>query len=71
MELNQSKTMSRLNDDMDNQKSVYRKIREYLAANPRANAMQIANGTGISIYKITQCVREGALIARDDRNDLK
>ncbi|WCK55578.1 hypothetical protein PP175_06435 [Aneurinibacillus sp. Ricciae_BoGa-3] len=43
---------------------VYRRIREYLAEYPRANAMQIANATGVSISKITRYVREGGLVLR-------
>jgi hypothetical protein len=43
---------------------VYRKIRDYLTEYPRANAMQIANATGVSISKITRYVREGGLVLR-------
>lgn len=46
---------------MEKEMSDYQKVREYLRKHPLANAMQIANETGISISKITQFVRNGAL----------
>jgi hypothetical protein len=42
----------------------YRKVREYLRRNPYSNAMQIANATQVSVYKITKYIRDGLL-----RND--
>ncbi|WCN39297.1 hypothetical protein [Aneurinibacillus uraniidurans] len=45
----------------DAEVDMYRKVRAYLLQNPRANAMQVANATNVSVYKITQFVREGLL----------
>lgn len=45
----------------DAELEAYRKVRAYLLQNPRANAMQVANATNVSVYKITQYVREGLL----------
>ncbi len=47
--------------ECEEQEKAYRLVKEYLARNPRSNAMQIANATQVSIYKITKFVREGLL----------
>lgn len=51
----------------DKDRREYLEIRNYLRANPRSNAMQVANATGISVSKITRYIREGILTTTDRR----
>ncbi|MDV2582189.1 hypothetical protein [Alkalibacillus haloalkaliphilus] len=38
------------------------KIKTYLRTHPRANAMDISSGTGISISKITRLIKNGMIV---------
>ncbi|WP_146817645.1 hypothetical protein [Alkalibacillus haloalkaliphilus] len=37
-------------------------IKTYLRTHPRANAMDISSGTGISISKITRLIKNGMIV---------
>ncbi|PSL48603.1 hypothetical protein B0H94_104204 [Salsuginibacillus halophilus] len=51
-------------DCMTKDQHDYQKIRAYLRLNPNANAMQIANETGISVSRITYFIKNGSFNAR-------
>lgn len=44
------------------ERSDYEMVREYIRKTPNSNAMNVAQGTGVDISKITKYIKEKALV---------
>ncbi|MDQ0352381.1 hypothetical protein J2R98_002225 [Alkalibacillus filiformis] len=49
-------------DCYNEEEETIQKIKTYLRTHPRANAMDISSGTGISIHKITRLIKNGMIV---------